>query len=76
MEALREYWLIIGAGVSFVVWVVRVEAKAITNSAEIKRLWEQRQEDLAASKNARDETHALLKELRDDIKQLLRGNSR
>jgi len=41
------------------------------NTKEIKRLWNQRREDLEASKEARDDTNKMLAEIRDDIKALI-----
>lgn len=64
-------WLI-GALVAGIVWLVRLEAIALSNRAEIKRLWDQRSEDLQAAKDSRDETNHMLGEIRQDIKELLR----
>ncbi|MCP3654216.1 MAG: hypothetical protein GY766_04870 [Herbaspirillum sp.] len=41
------------------------------NTKEIRRLWNQRREDLEASKAAREDTNAMLAEIRDDIKALI-----
>lgn len=61
------------AAVAAIVWLVRLEAVALSNRREIKRLWEQRREDLDAAKAARDNMDMMLREMRDDIKTLLRG---
>lgn len=71
MELLKEYWGFIVAGVTLVVWSIRLEAKANENSKEIRRIWNQRAEDLAAHKEAREATNLLLTELRNDVKILL-----
>ena len=71
MELLKEYWGLIVAGVTLVVWSIRLEAKANENSKEIRRIWNQRAEDLAAHKEAREATNLLLTELRNDVKILL-----
>lgn len=71
MELLRDYWEIIIAGVALVAWSIRLEAKANENSKEIRRIWVQRAEDLAAHKEAREATNVLLTELRNDVKILL-----
>jgi hypothetical protein len=71
MEMLKEYWGLIVAGVTLVVWSIRLEAKANENSKEIRRIWAQRAEDLAAHKEAREATNLLLTELRNDVKILL-----
>jgi hypothetical protein len=71
MELLKEYWGLIVAGVTLVVWSIRLEAKANENSKEIRRIWNQRAEDLAAHREAREATNSLLTELRNDVKTLL-----
>lgn len=63
----------IAAGIAAVVWLVRLEAVAISNRREIKRLWDQRKEDMQQAKDARQETAAILTEIRADIKLLLTG---
>lgn len=72
MVFLIDYWPIVIAGVSVVVWVVRIEAKAASNTREIERLWQQRKEDLQAAKEARVETNRRLDEMAADIKAILR----
>jgi len=59
------------AGVAFLVWLVRLESKGLQNERDIKRLWDQRKEDLEAAKASRNETNAMLGEIRDDIKALI-----
>lgn len=71
IEALRQYWLQIGAAVAFVVWLVRLESRVNGNSSELRRVWKQRAEDLLAQRDARETTNKLLHELRQDIKTLL-----
>lgn len=53
-------------------WAVRVEHQTKANASEIRRLWHQRSEDLAAHKEAREATNEMLTEVRADIKALLR----
>jgi hypothetical protein len=55
------------------VWLVRLEARGLSNTAEIKRLWTQRKEDLQSAKDSRDRTDKRLDEIGQDIKTLLRG---
>jgi hypothetical protein len=71
MEILIQFWPIVLGFVGLIVWLVRLEARAMDNTKEIKRLWNQRREDLEASKEARDDTNKMLAEMRDDIKSLL-----
>lgn len=70
-ELLNEFWALIAAGLAGLVWLVRLEARGISNEREIKRLWEQRREDMAAAKEAREATNATLAEIRADVKALL-----
>ena len=68
---LLSYWPMAVAFVGFLVWLIRLEARSIENGKEIKRLWNQRKEDLDAAKAARDETNAILHEIQKDIKALI-----
>ena len=71
METVLQYWPIIMGFVGFLVWLIRLEGRSVENTKEIKRLWNQRKEDLDASKEAREETNKMLGEIRDDIKALI-----
>lgn len=71
MDLLRAFWPIALGFIGFLVWLVRLEARSVENSKEIKRLWNQRKEDLELSKQARDDTNMMLAEIRDDIKALI-----
>jgi len=70
-EWLTAGWKPMAAGVAFLVWLVRLESKGLQNERDIKRLWDQRKEDLDAAKASRNETNAMLGEIRDDIKALI-----
>jgi hypothetical protein len=71
MEIVRTFWPLAAAFVATIVWLIRLEGRSVENTKEIKRLWNQRKEDLEASKQARDETNKMLGEIRDDIKSLI-----
>ena len=71
MESIRMYWPIIVGFVSFLAWLIRLESRSIENGKEIKRLWNQRKEDLEVSRIAREDTNKMLAEIRDDIKDLI-----
>jgi hypothetical protein len=71
MENVLSYWPIILALVSFFVWLIRLESRSVENSKEIKRLWNQRREDMDLSRQSREETNKMLGEIRDDIKSLI-----
>jgi hypothetical protein len=71
MEIIRTFWPLAVAFVATIVWLIRLEGRSVENTKEIKRLWNQRKEDLELSKQARDETNKMLGEIRDDIKSLI-----
>ena len=82
MDVIREYWAVIGGFVALVAWAVRLEAGVKQTQSEIRSLWNQRNEDLGATKEARAETNRFLErldtkmdtafsEFRSDIKTLL-----
>ena len=56
---------------SFLIWLIRLEARSVENSKEIKRLWNQRKEDMEMSRQSREDTNKMLAEIRDDIKALI-----
>jgi len=70
-DTLLKFWPIAAGFVGFLVWLIRLEARSVENTKEIKRLWNQRKEDIDAAKQAREDTNAMLKEIRDDIKNLI-----
>lgn len=71
MEGIFAYWPIGVSFVAVVVWLVRLEAGSAENTKEIKRLWNQRREDMDAAQRSRSETNSMLAEIRDDIKALI-----
>jgi hypothetical protein len=71
MEGIFAYWPIAVSLTAVVVWLVRLEANNSENGKEIKRLWNQRREDMEATQRSRNETNSMLAEIRDDIKALI-----
>lgn len=71
MDTIREWWQVAVGALLGVFWLSRLEWRSLNNEKEIKRLWEQRREDLENAANARKETNEVLKEIRQDIKALL-----
>jgi hypothetical protein len=71
MEGIFAYWPIGVSFVAVVVWLIRLEAGSVENGKEIKRLWNQRREDMDAAQRSRSETNTMLAEIRDDIKALI-----
>lgn len=72
MEALKEYWAILMGAVGFVAWLVRLEAMTKANSKELLNLEAQMVRDRSDARDSRKETNDILKEVRSDIKQLIR----
>jgi len=75
MEYLKEILAAGSAFVAFLIWLIRLEAKALGNEKEIKRLWQQRKEDLEQAQTSRDETNKMLAEMRSDIKMILKNSA-
>jgi hypothetical protein len=71
MDLILTFWPIILGFVAFLAWLIRLEARSIENSKEIKRLWNQRREDMELSRQSREDTNKMLAEIRDDIKSLI-----
>jgi large-conductance mechanosensitive channel len=71
VELILQFWPVVVGFIALVAWLVRLEARAMDNTKEIKRLWNQRKEDIQASKEAREDTNKMLAEIRDDIKALI-----
>ena len=70
-ETILKYWPILIGFIGFLVWLIRLESRSIENTREIKRLWNQRKEDMEISRQSREDTNAMLAEIRDDIKALI-----
>ena len=70
-ETILKYWPILIGFVGFLVWLIRLESRSIENTKEIKRLWNQRKEDMEISRQSREDTNRMLAEIRDDIKSLI-----
>ena len=70
-ETILKYWPILIGFIGFLVWLIRLESRSIENTKEIKRLWNQRKEDMEISRQSREDTNKMLAEIRDDIKALI-----
>jgi len=71
MESILKYWPILIGFIGFLVWLIRLESRSIENTKEIRRLWNQRREDMELSRQSREDTNKMLAEIRDDIKALI-----
>ena len=72
-DMIRTWWPVAVSVIAAIAWLIRLEARGISNGAEIKRLWSQRKEDMDAAKDSRDRMDRRLDEIGSDIKTLLRG---
>ena len=70
-DTLIQFWPVALGFIGFLVWLIRLESRSIENTKEIKRLWNQRKEDLEVSRQSREDTNKMLAEIRDDIKALI-----
>lgn len=66
-DIVKEFWAMIVAGVTVIVWMVRLESRNALNSAAIDRLERQRHEDLIAAREARADTSKRLDDIREDL---------
>ena len=69
-EVLREYWMIIMGAVGGLVWLVRLESRSLANEKEIRRMGEQRKEDLKNAEKSREDTKEILTEMKDGMKTM------
>ena len=67
MEVIKEYWHLITGFIVMIVWLTRVDANTKQCMSEVVRLDSEAQRD-------RSVTNELLREVRGDIKSLLRGD--
>jgi hypothetical protein len=70
-ELIKTLWPVFVGFVAFLVWLIRLESRSVENGREIKRLWDQRKEDMDLSRQSREDTNNMLAEIRDDIKALI-----
>ena len=71
LDWITDGWKPLVAAVALIVWLVRLESRGLQNERDIKRLWNQRKEDLDAAREDRQRIHDILAEIQSDIKQLI-----
>ena len=69
-DVILAWWPVITTFVIVGVWLIRMESMIRETAKELLRMAEQRKEDLAAHKHARDETNDLLRQVREDIRHM------
>ena len=72
-DMIRTWWPVAVTVIAAIAWLIRLEARGISNGTEIKRLRSQRREDMEAAKESRDRMDRRLDEIASDIKTLLKG---
>ena len=72
-DMIRTWWPVAVTVIAAIAWLIRLEARSISNGAEIRRLWSQRREDMEAAKDSRDRMDRRLDEIGSDIKEILKG---
>jgi hypothetical protein len=70
-ELIKTLWPVFVGFIAFLAWLIRLESRSVENGREIKRLWDQRKEDMDLSRQSREDTNKMLAEIRDDIKSLI-----
>lgn len=71
MELIRDFWAILVGIFAGIVWLVRLEAAMLANRKDIKRIEDQRKEDLLSANKHRDKVDDKLTGIETDIKQIL-----
>ena len=71
-DMIRTWWPVAVSVIAAIAWLIRLEARGISNGIEIKRLWSQRKEDMEDAKDSRARMDHRLDEIRSDVKTLLR----
>jgi len=72
-DMIRTWWPVAVTVIAAIAWLIRLEARGISNGTEIKRLRSQRREDMEAAKESRDRMDRRLDEIGSDIKEILKG---
>ena len=72
VEFFKEWLAAAVAAISLIGWLVRMEGRVNANTQEILRLERQIERDREDARAARAETNEILKEVRSDIKVLIR----
>ena len=72
-DMIITWWPVAITVIAAIAWLIRLEARSISNGAEIRRLWSQRKEDMEAAKYSRDRMDRRLDEIGSDIKEILKG---
>ena len=72
-DMIITWWPVAVTVIAAIAWLIRLEARSISNGTEITRLRSQRREDMEAAKERRDRMDRRLDEIGSDIKEILKG---
>lgn len=70
LETLTDYWPVVLTTIGFIVWLVRLESRSVAIEKELKRMAEQRKEDLKNSEKSREDQKEILTEMKDGMKTM------
>lgn len=70
-EILSSYWTVIAGLVAALFWAGRVEAGMLQNRKDIKRMEEQRRDDIQEAHKHRDKVDTKLDHISDDVNRVL-----
>lgn len=69
-DLIAKYWPALVPIVAFIVWLVRLEGRALAIEKELGRMAAQREEDLANAAKSREDQKETLAEMKDDMKTI------
>lgn len=69
-EFFREFWAVIVGSVGLVAWAIRLEAGMLSNRKDIRRIEEQRKEDLQRADRQQDKIDAKLDAMNSTLQKI------
>lgn len=72
LELFLDFWPVFTVLGGALIWLIRLEGRAMSNSKEVGRLWAVRKEDLDRAEQSRQDTHERLKDIEEMLHEGLR----
>lgn len=69
-DFVAKYWPALLPIIGFIVWLVRLEGRALAIEKELERMAAQREEDLANAAKSREDQKETLNDIKDDMKTI------
>lgn len=69
-EMIKEFWALIAGLVGLVAWAIRLEAGMLSNRKDIRRMEDQRKEDLARADRQQDKIDAKLDDMNSTLQKI------